>query len=79
MLAVLLSAASSFGQVGDVLTLFKNNTRPSLPPIRTARQVLQSSAFEETDYKSWESYFEKEYESFKKNKLALLINKCIFL
>ena len=44
MLAVLLSAASSFGQVGDVLTLFKNNTKPSLPPIRTARQVLQSSA-----------------------------------
>ncbi len=66
MLAVLLSAASSFGQVGDVLTLFKNNTKPSLPPIRTARQVLQSSAFEETDYKSWQSYFEKEYDSFKK-------------
>ena len=65
MLAVLLSAASSFGQVGDVLTLFKNNTKPSLPPIRTARQVLQSSAFEETDYKSWESYFEKNMNHLK--------------
>lgn len=79
MLAVLLSAASSFGQVGDVLTLFKNNTKPSLPPIRTARQVLQSSAFEEMDYKSWQTYFENEYESFKKNKRGSLINKCIFL
>ncbi|MEW4149135.1 hypothetical protein Q0N88_02270 [Bacillus thuringiensis] len=79
MLAVLLSAASSFGQVGDVLTLFKNNTKPSLPPIRTARQVLQSSAFEETDYKSWQSYFEKEYESFKKEQARLTYKQMYFL
>ncbi|MED2031301.1 hypothetical protein P4V74_08400 [Bacillus thuringiensis] len=79
MLAVLLSAASSFGQVGDVLTLFKNNTKPSLPPIRTARQVLQSSAFEETDYKSWESYFEKEYDSFKKEQARLTYKQMYFL
>ncbi|PFM63884.1 hypothetical protein COJ48_13020 [Bacillus cereus] len=79
MLAVLLSAASSFGQVGDVLTLFKNNTKPSLPPIRTARQVLQSSAFEETDYKSWQSYFENEYESFKKEQKRLTYKQMYFL
>ncbi|MED0985252.1 hypothetical protein [Bacillus paramycoides] len=79
MLAVLLSAASSFGQVGDVLTLFKNNTNPSLPPIRTARQVLQSSAFEETDYKSWQSYFENEYESFKKEQKRLTYKQMYFL
>ncbi|MED1409464.1 MULTISPECIES: SWIM zinc finger family protein [Bacillus] len=79
MLAVLLSAASSFGQVGDVLTLFKNNTKPSLPPIRTARQVLQSSAFEEKDYKSWQSYFENEYESFKKEQARLTYKQMYFL
>lgn len=79
MLAVLLSAASSFGQVGEVLALFKNKTKPSLPPIRTARQVLQSSAFEETDFKSWHAYFESEYGAFKKNKHGSHINKCIFL
>ncbi len=79
MLAVLLSAASSFGQVGDVLTLFKNNTKPSLPPIRTARQVLQSSAFEEMDYKSWQTYFENEYESFKKEQARLTYKQMYFL
>ncbi|HDR3889443.1 TPA: hypothetical protein QCO65_003897 [Bacillus cereus] len=79
MLAVLLSAASSFGQVGDVLTLFKNNTKPSLPPIRTARQVLQSSAFEELDYKSWQTYFENEYESFKKEQARLTYKQMYFL
>ncbi|MGG0729916.1 SWIM zinc finger family protein [Bacillus paramycoides] len=79
MLAVLLSAASSFGQVGDVLTLFKNNKKPSLPPIRTARQVLQSSAFEETDYKSWQTYFENEYESFKKEQARLTYKQMYFL
>ena len=79
MLAVLLSAASSFGQVGDVLTLFKNNTKPSLPPIRTARQVLQSSAFEEMDYKSWQTYFENEYESFKKEQARLAYKQMYFL
>ncbi|PFD44819.1 hypothetical protein CN285_05190 [Bacillus cereus] len=79
MLAVLLSAASSFGKVGDVLTLFKNNKKPSLPPIRTARQVLQSSAFEEKDYKSWQSYFENEYESFKKEQARLTYKQMYFL
>ncbi|OQR54049.1 SWIM zinc finger domain-containing protein [Bacillus sp. CDB3] len=79
MLAVLLSAASSFGQVGDVLTLFKNNTKPSLPPIRTARQVLQSSAFEEMDYKSWHTYFENEFESFKKEQARLTYKQMYFL
>ncbi|MGG0722173.1 SWIM zinc finger family protein [Bacillus mycoides] len=79
MLAVLLSAASSFGQVGDVLTLFKNNTKPSLPPIRTARQVLQSSVFEEMDYKSWQTYFENEYESFKKEQARLTYKQMYFL
>ena len=79
MLAVLLSAASSFGQVGDVLTLFKNKTKPTLPPIRTARQVLQSSAFEDTDYKSWQTYFESEYESFKKEQARLTYKQMYFL
>ena len=72
MLAVLLSAASSFGQVGDVLTLFKNNTKPSLPPIRTARQVLQSSAFEETDYKSWQSILITNMNHLKRTSSAYL-------
>ncbi|MDM5190819.1 hypothetical protein QUF99_26855 [Bacillus sp. DX4.1] len=79
MLAVLLSAASSFGQVGDVLTLFKNKTKPSLPPIRTARQVLQASSFEETDYKSWHSYFKSEYDSFQKEQARLSYKQMYFL
>ena len=79
MLAVLLSAASSFGLVGEVLTLFKNKTKPSLPPIRTARQVLQSSAFEETDFKSWHVYFESEYSAFKKEQARLSYRQMYFL
>lgn len=79
MLAVLLSAASSFGQVGEVLTLFKNKTKPSLPPIRTARQVLQSSAFEETDFTSWHTYFESEYDAFKKEQTRLSYRQMYFL
>ncbi|PEF72917.1 hypothetical protein CON94_23760 [Bacillus pseudomycoides] len=79
MLAVLLSAASSFGQVGEVLTLFKNKTKPSLPPIRTARQVLQSSAFEETDFTSWHAYFESEYDAFKKEQTRLSYRQMYFL
>ncbi|MBJ8026478.1 SWIM zinc finger domain-containing protein [Bacillus cereus group sp. N21] len=79
MLAVLLSAASSFGQVGEVLTLFKNKTKPSLPPIRTARQVLQSSAFEETDFTSWHAYFKSEYDAFKKEQTRLSYRQMYFL
>lgn len=79
MLAVLLSAASSFGQVGDVLTLFKNNTKPSLPPIRTARQVLQSSALKKRIIKVGNRILITNMNHLKKNKLGLLINKCIFL
>ncbi|PEP66322.1 SWIM zinc finger family protein [Bacillus pseudomycoides] len=79
MLAVLLSAASSFGQVGEVLTLFKNKTKPSLPPIRTARQVLQSSAFEETEFTSWHAYFKSEYDAFKKEQTRLSYRQMYFL
>lgn len=79
MLAVLLSAASSFGQVGDVLNLFKKKTKPSLPPLRTARQLLQSTTFEEMDDASWQSYFESEYDSFKKEQARLSYKQMYFL
>lgn len=79
MLAVLLSAASSFGKVGDVLKLFKNKTKPSQTPIRTARQLLQSSSFAERDYTSWYSYFDSEYETFKKEQARLTYKQMYFL
>lgn len=79
MLAVLLSAASSFGKVGDVLTLFKKKNKPALPPIRTARQVLQTTLFEETDYESWLVYFEKEYDSYKAEQTRLSYKQMYFL
>lgn len=79
MLAVLLSAAASFGKVGDVLTLFKKKNKPALPPIRTARQVLQTTLFEETDYESWLAYFEKEYDAYKKEQTRLSYKQMYFL
>lgn len=79
MLAVLLSAAASFGKVGDVLTLFKKKNKPALPPIRTARQVLQTTLFEETDYGSWLTYFEKEYTSYKAEQTKLSYKQMYFL
>ncbi|MEI4801179.1 hypothetical protein WAZ07_07510 [Bacillus sp. FJAT-51639] len=79
MLAVLLYAASSFGQVGDILTLFKKKTKPVLPPIRTARQMLQMTDFNDTDYESWLPYFASEYDAFAKEHARLSYKQMYFL
>ncbi|PGZ95374.1 hypothetical protein COE51_20730 [Bacillus pseudomycoides] len=79
MLAVLLYAAASFGKVGDILNLFKKKGKPTLPPIRTARQMLQTTAFKDTDYKSWLTYFESEYDTFANEHKRLSYKQMYFL
>ncbi|WP_416828347.1 SWIM zinc finger family protein [Ectobacillus polymachus] len=65
-IAVLFYIAASFGLVGDVMKRFKDKDKPAdiLPKMKTAKQLMQLSHFEDLDYNSWISYFNKDYDAF---------------
>ncbi|WP_379970536.1 SWIM zinc finger domain-containing protein [Ectobacillus sp. sgz5001026] len=63
-IAVLFYTAASFGLVGEVMKRFKEKNKPTLPKLKTAKQLLQSSIYEEKDPSSWHTYFQRDFDSF---------------
>jgi hypothetical protein len=81
MAAVLFYAAASFGLVGDIMKRFKEKGKPKdiIPQLKTAKQLLQDSSYEEMNYESWIRYFEKEYERFAKEQARYQFRQSYFL
>ncbi|WP_028402088.1 SWIM zinc finger family protein [Ectobacillus panaciterrae] len=81
MAAVLFYAGASFGLVGDIMKRFKDKGKPKdiIPQLKTAKQLLQSSSYEDMNYESWIRYFEKEYEGFAKEQARYPFRQSYFL
>lgn len=77
--AVLFYAASSFGQVGEISKLFKEKGKPPQPQLKTARQLLQASAYDELDFDSWLRYFDQEFTSFRAEQNKYSYRKMYYL
>ncbi|MFD3446585.1 hypothetical protein ACFDTO_18475 [Microbacteriaceae bacterium 4G12] len=81
IIAILLYSASSFGQVGEIMKRFKNKgkTEDILPKIKTAKQLLTASSYDEMDQTTWLAYFDKEYASFQKDQKRYSYRQMYFL
>ncbi|GGE85068.1 hypothetical protein [Priestia taiwanensis] len=68
MLAVLFYCASSYGAVGDILSMWKQQERPTIvmKGLQRASSLLQRTTYQEEDLDSWFRYFDEQYDKYVK-------------